>query len=452
MADSALFGYPPKTEDDLLIVKGLGRVVGIYPGKLDPTKGLPPYQVPLDAPDPHIGGAVYNANFFAIVFVTLLTTTRLLIRAYTRSMKFGWDDWTIIPALMAYIVFFSLQIFMFDKGGVGHHIGKITYYQNYLYQKGATLSALFYFGTAAFVKISIAMFNRRLTDISSRAWHIANIIFVLVMISYLITVIALSLTTCTPHAINFDLISIGKLPLSTYLHCRSGLKVYLGLTIVHIVTDLALLSVPIIIVVRLKCISLSRKIRLGALFAIGALSVLGSLMRMVEQMKLNPDGTWEHVAYNKWMLVDLTFGITAASLPILSAFFGPSRWRSMADHLASLKTSPFRRRKHNHDVSRRLPSVEDAGNPPHSPYTRRGRHHDQLPTSYITLAPMGEKYIGKGPDEMSLAFQDEAILNTHAVPDVERMENLCNNSRWDASDETIGVTKPTPSWRDGLER
>ena len=121
MADSALF------------VKVIGCVAGIYPGKLDQTKGLPPYQVPLDAPDPRIGQAVYNAKYFAIVFVTLLTTTHLVIRAYTWSMKFGWDDYTMIPALMSYIVFFSLQIFIFDKGNVGHYIGKITYYQHYLY-------------------------------------------------------------------------------------------------------------------------------------------------------------------------------------------------------------------------------------------------------------------------------------------------------------------------------
>lgn len=40
MTGSALYGHPPATEDDLLIVIGILRLIGLD-GKYDAAKGLP---------------------------------------------------------------------------------------------------------------------------------------------------------------------------------------------------------------------------------------------------------------------------------------------------------------------------------------------------------------------------------------------------------------------------
>lgn len=40
MTSSAFYGAPPVTEDDLWIIKGIYRLVGLT-GKVDPKKGIP---------------------------------------------------------------------------------------------------------------------------------------------------------------------------------------------------------------------------------------------------------------------------------------------------------------------------------------------------------------------------------------------------------------------------
>lgn len=397
MAKSALFGHPPNIEHDYEVIKAIGRVGGIYPGKLDPSKGLPIYAAPAGSPDPWCGRPNLIANIFVLVFVVILTGARLMLRAFRRELKLGWDDWAIIPATAMFVGYISTQLIMYLKGRVGHHIGTNTYEDMYWYNKGDSLSTLFYFMTTALVKISIALFNRRLTGISSRKWTIAEGVFVLILTLYFFASIFTELFICWPLGLEFDIYKLGALDDSIPFRCGNLRQVFLGLSSVHIITDMALLSVPLIIVARLKSMSKSKKIRLMILFSIGFVSMVGGVTRMVHVVKIDKDldRTWIYNKYNTWALVDLTFGITAASLPVFNSFIFPSKWPK-ANRLPHL--SPFKA-KHSNGVSRRLPSAEDMQWAP-----THGRHMSQKYYTASFLPPDGEQYQGKGPDDMSLEF------------------------------------------------
>ena len=104
---------------------------------------------------------------------------------------------------------------------------------------------------------------------------IHNILLIL-LVSYVLVAMFLSLFQCRPALVNYDLIKTGKL--SHPLVCLDTNSLGIGLSVVHIVFDFVLLSVPIIVLVKVK-MDLATKIRIGFLFSVGSISCIGSIMR-----------------------------------------------------------------------------------------------------------------------------------------------------------------------------
>ena len=438
MPDSALFGHPPVTEHDYDTVKAIGRVLGVYPGPMDPSKGFPQLAAPAGSPDPYIGGPNFAANIAVLVLVVLVTTTRLMLRAFRHELKLGWDDWAIIPAVLAFACWSTTQLILYTKGRVGHHMWTNTYEQVYVFNTASAYNTLLYFVTTALVKISIALFNRRLTSINSRRWDIASRIFLGVLVLYLLAIIFSQVFLCTPVPAKFDLYKLAALDPAVPFKCGNLYQGALALSVVHLLTDAALLTVPLVILIRLKSMSRPRKFRLAVLFSIGSLSMVGGILRMAHILNLpnDPDRTWIMNGYNTWALIDLTFGIIAASLPVFNAFIFPNRW-SQSRRLPHL--SRFRARRSD-GVSRRLPSPES---PPWR--SRPGCHPVRHPDPASFLPPKGELYAGKGPDDMSLEFHDDQILGLRGAGAESTTELEKGTSTWNQSAETVGISLPAKS-------
>jgi hypothetical protein len=80
-----------------------------------------------------------------MVVLTLVTFLRLGIRLFVHRLRFGADDWLIIPAYLLAMAYPALQIAMVQYGGAGKHFYDITY-QEYFYYKlvSATTSMIYY--------------------------------------------------------------------------------------------------------------------------------------------------------------------------------------------------------------------------------------------------------------------------------------------------------------------
>ena len=101
MVRSALVGQPPLTESDYLIVKGSLLAVGKV--DLDPSKGLkiPPFRPPPE--QYHFetrGPAIIAVSSVVIVIMLSVTVARLLVRRFKKDVRFGLDDWLMVPALV----------------------------------------------------------------------------------------------------------------------------------------------------------------------------------------------------------------------------------------------------------------------------------------------------------------------------------------------------------------
>ena len=99
MTHSAFVGHPPANQDDYWIIKGFLRQLGLPEKMIHPEKGLPIHRPP-NASDDERGTELLTAMCVAMALIIIITGTRLSLRYFRHDLKWGLDDWMLIPALV----------------------------------------------------------------------------------------------------------------------------------------------------------------------------------------------------------------------------------------------------------------------------------------------------------------------------------------------------------------
>ena len=99
MTGSAFVGHPPSNQDDYWIIKGFLRLTGLPDKMIHPDKGLPIHKPP-HASDNERGTGLLVAMCVAMALIIIITGTRLSLRYFRSDLKWGLDDWMLIPALV----------------------------------------------------------------------------------------------------------------------------------------------------------------------------------------------------------------------------------------------------------------------------------------------------------------------------------------------------------------
>ncbi|KAL3424966.1 hypothetical protein PVAG01_04247 [Phlyctema vagabunda] len=320
---SALIGQPPATETDYWVVKYLLLAFGL---NTDPMKGI---AIPPRRPVPYEfetrGPGIIVSMSVAIGFMVLITGLRLGMRLFRRGLLVGLDDVFIVPGVLLAVAWPSLQIVAAKYGGAGKHIYDLTYEEYAIFKTTTNICKPIFFVGVGMIKVSICFFNRRLTSLTGRAWKIYNNVFLALLFVYILVSLFWTIFQCKPAYGGWDPIRIGKEGKKAV--CQSDNIVGSALSVIHVIMDFGLLAVPVIVLWKVK-MGFRTKARLYLVFTIGGMSVIGSIIRQIEQGRLKSDVTFTFVALQNWTLVDLTFGVAAASLPILSAFI-PQKWKSV---------------------------------------------------------------------------------------------------------------------------
>ena len=146
----------------------------------------------------------------------------------------------------------------------------------------------FYLPSAILIKMSITIFNRRISGLASKPWRRINDVFFAVLTLYLIAYSTWLGTRCPSG--NISLIEAGRV--DTYKYCSryQGLKLALALVIVHVVLGFCLLLTPIVVLWKIQ-MSRKKKASLFVIFAIGSISCIGALMIVITQYQLVTDPT-----------------------------------------------------------------------------------------------------------------------------------------------------------------
>ena len=131
-----------------------------------------------------------------------------------------------------------------------------------------------------FAKISIVFNNRRLTALAQGWWQTGHWVVLGIICSCFALAILTTIFECSPVKSHYSLIDLGSLLMTSpkSLHCIDSTKLELANRWLHVVTDLMLLSVPLIILYKLQ-MPWRKKFSVGFIFCFGTVCCVASIMR-----------------------------------------------------------------------------------------------------------------------------------------------------------------------------
>ena len=184
---------------------------------------------------------------------------------------------------------------------------------------------------------------------------IAHNTFLVLLVGYIVAAPVAIAFSCNPPVLLFRLETLGRT--TGQRRCFNQNKALIPLSALHTAFDFALLAVPLVVLFKMQ-MDISRKIRLCVLFSVGSLSCIGAVMRCLMQSSKQPDITckfasatrpmqehsrlWsmfpdhtyasldQYPEFQRWVIVDIFFAITAASLPVLNALL-PRHWHTYSN-------------------------------------------------------------------------------------------------------------------------
>ncbi|KAF1975415.1 hypothetical protein BU23DRAFT_458162 [Bimuria novae-zelandiae CBS 107.79] len=302
-------------------------MVIIAPSQLNPNAsepfGLPRpenYRFETHGPSLSVGEG------FSIFLILSFTSVRLWKRPY-KTRKFGLDDWMIIPGAIGAVIYLSLSMISHTKGCLGKHIYDCTYNEISIW--------VFYFSVFS-VKLSIAILNRRITGLASERWMRTHYIFIGLFVILLPPNVCLEAFQCTPPPVRYSLIYISQMEDPRRIKRLNPYAISLSGRLMHIITDVALLCVPI----------MSRSKRLTFCSCWSRMSTIASIVRTCIISNNLVDVTCQLADVSAWNYIDITFGIVVASLPALNTLLHAA--------ISRLKTHVS-----NHSTGTSMPRITD---------------------------------------------------------------------------------------------
>ncbi|KAH7357896.1 hypothetical protein B0T11DRAFT_229482 [Plectosphaerella cucumerina] len=319
---SAFLGQPPKTQQDYYIVKGIFRMIGMVDA--NPMAGYFFSAKPPENYMPETRAPAVTAGLIIVMLaITIPTAARVGLRLKRGStMEFGADDWLIIVAALLALVYPSLQIVNVARGAAGVHSWEVTYAQYNSAMLNAMICKTTFYVAVGLIKLSIALFIRRMADRLSTWWRVICDVLITSIIAYILLSIFYTVFACNPPDAQWSFEARGRRePLPNCINMDIQAKLLSG---THVAQGMALLSTPIIILWKVR-MAKAKKIRLFVIWALGGLTVLGGLLRQIRPTFTN-DFAWDFVEVLVWTCLDLSLGIITASLPVLDGLL-EKQWR-----------------------------------------------------------------------------------------------------------------------------
>jgi hypothetical protein len=149
---------------------------------------------------------------------------------------------------------------------------------------------ILFFTGVGIIKLSIALFLRRMSGVTSKGWRMANYFLIFLLVSYTLLALFWTCFQCREPPAMWDKIYSGKL--ASPSKCWSTLLLGTTLSVIHVTMDFILLMSPMIILWRVQ-LSKAKKARLYFVFSIGALSCVASVLRELAQHHIDSDITCE---------------------------------------------------------------------------------------------------------------------------------------------------------------
>ncbi|KAI4280545.1 MAG: hypothetical protein L6R38_004369 [Xanthoria sp. 2 TBL-2021] len=271
------------------------------------------------SPDLHAyrGGHLILVATVFIVLDLLFVTLRELARRRTKA-NYGWDDYLIIPALVMNLGLCTHGIVMVAVAGVGHHLQAVLMsnpHQIVAWAKCIYALDLIYFAAVALPKLSILNLCLRVFAVSDAARRITHVMMALMVVIWLSYSLA-SVFECYPFAYRWDRSIPGG-------HCFDIVLFYRMVNVSNIVTDIAILILPMPYIWKLHA-TRSRRGGVTICFLAGSVGIIASCIRPIafsHSNKAFEDWTWQSTYLVSWSIVEPSMYLVAACLPGLWPLF-----------------------------------------------------------------------------------------------------------------------------------
>ncbi|CAE6996148.1 hypothetical protein P3342_000308 [Pyrenophora teres f. teres] len=240
---------------------------------------------------------------------TALAFTIVCLRLYTRIYIIrcaGIEDFGIAVAMFCSIGL-TICIGVQAQYGMGWHIADVSHEAMTKFLKSFWSSLIFYYLSLGLTKGSILLQYKRI--FTTRKFLIANYLTMGVVVGYTFWTVFSSIFECVP---------IRAFWTREPAKCLNQFAVWFTNAGINILTDFAIIILPIPVI---RSLNLGRKQKIGliAIFAVGGLVCIVSILRLHSLVAISnsPDPTYDNPAAATWSSVEANVGIICACLPIL---------------------------------------------------------------------------------------------------------------------------------------
>ncbi|RPA80943.1 hypothetical protein BJ508DRAFT_415009 [Ascobolus immersus RN42] len=244
-------------------------------------------------------------------FVTLCVLLRLYSRCfYLRSA--GWDDWLMSAGFIMAVVSDGLICFQ-TKFGLGRHMAYVPDELKEGFFKIMYCEPLLYIFSHFCIKSSFLMFYLRLTAHPSYRTAIYVLLSLNLCIYFASTFAAAF--GCTPVTFFWNKFQPG--------HCVHLTALYMSNGAMNMTMDLAILTLPVLMIWRQSSLPLEKKVRVSALLLLGVFTCACSIVRMpfLSRALLDGDITWDAVNSHKWSNIEIHIAIITSCIPAIKPLF-----------------------------------------------------------------------------------------------------------------------------------
>ncbi|KAF5558002.1 integral membrane protein [Fusarium napiforme] len=276
----------------------------------------PPSGYTVDFENPLTDASMVRNAYWIFGLEFAIATAFLGQRMYTNAVilrKFLIDDYLILLAWVLSIAAQSCLLNAYSRKLLGVHAWEMPIDSNTQANLLVMCTTLTYIPTTILSKLTLCFFYYRL---SPSLWYQYSVYFTGFLCSASLVGIWFSvLFACKPIAAGWDVrMSVGAT-------CINRPPIYITQAAFGCITDVMLLVLPIPTVVGLQ-MSTRQKLGLVGLFAIGSITLITSIVRLVLLLPSlsNPDQSWSLAEGCLWVIIEANLLIMCGSLPTLRVF------------------------------------------------------------------------------------------------------------------------------------
>ncbi|KAJ6038829.1 hypothetical protein N7499_003728 [Penicillium canescens] len=246
-----------------------------------------------------------SMTVLGVVFVIL----RFLAR-WKKGLRIGADDYVILLSLYFLFATCGINLAMIHFG-MGRHADVLPEGNIVIIAKLLMSFECVYCMTVGIIKISILLMYARIFP--TRGFRIAAIILGSIVIGWVVAIICVSVFQCTPLAKAWNPTLSG-----TCINLKGS---FIGNAVPNILTDIAILALPVHVVWGLHA-TVTHRLSVIAVFLLGSFVVFTSAYRFSTLFEFQPiDTPWTLAKACTWCLIECSSGIISACMPTLRPLF-----------------------------------------------------------------------------------------------------------------------------------